>query len=67
MEKSTLLKPGLFPGFTSDVEPNKYGPQIGDESKKGPPPIATVYSVYFNAADRTIANDGTINYIIKNN
>ena len=39
-------------------------PQIGDDSRKGPPGIKTVDLVYLNAADRTIANDGTSNYII---
>jgi hypothetical protein len=38
--------------------------QIGDDSKKGPPGIKTVDLAYLIAADRTIANDGTSNYII---
>jgi hypothetical protein len=61
---SLLLLSGLFLGFASYVEPNKCDPQIGDDSKKGPPGIKTVDLVYLNAADRTIANDGTSNYII---
>jgi len=39
-------------------------PQFGDDSKKGPPGIKTVDLAYLIATDRTIANDGTNNYII---
>jgi len=39
-------------------------PQISDDSSKGPPGIKTVDLVYLNAADRTIPNDGTSNFII---
>ena len=49
MRKFTLLLlSGLFLGFASYVEPNKCDPQIGDDSKKGPPGIKTVDLVYLN-------------------
>jgi hypothetical protein len=65
MRKFLLLSlSGLFHGFASYVERNKCDPQIGDDSQKGPPIIKTVDFAYMNAADRTITNDGTSDYII---
>jgi hypothetical protein len=60
---SLLLLSGLFLGSASFVERNKCDPQTGNDSSKSPR-IKTVDWAYLNAADRSIANDGTTNYII---
>jgi hypothetical protein len=61
---SLLLLSGLFFGIASYVERNKYDPQIGDDSQKGPPGIKTVDLAYLNATDRNSTNDGSSDYII---
>lgn len=53
--------PLVAQNFTIKIDIN---PQIGVDSKTGTLGIKTVDSVYLNAPDRTIANDGTSHYII---
>jgi hypothetical protein len=59
---SLLLLSEPFLGFTSYSERSISDPQIGGYSPKGPPGIKTVDLACWNAADRTIANDGTCDY-----